>query len=166
MPIQPFVSLLCAATWFGAMPVPTAVQDPAPAPAATPQVPKGAEPALEADKQRRAAMVSGDVAALAPLLADNLVYTHSSGKVDTKASLLEAIKSGASDYEKIEPRDTVVRVRGRTVIVTGVVAVAVKTPEGTRAFDARFTAVHIGAPDGTWQLLVWQTTRLPEPAPK
>ncbi len=141
-------------------------QDAPPAVPAAAQVPKAAEPALEADKARREAMVAADIAKLTPLLADNLVYTHSSGKVDTKSSLIEAIRTGTLDYEKIDPRDTVVRARGRTVVVTGIVTVGVKTPEGSRSFDARFTAVHGRTQDGKWQLLVWQTTRLPEPAPK
>ena len=136
---------------------------PAPEPPKTVKVPKGGEAAMEADKLRREAMVSGDIEKLAELLADGLVYTHSNGKVDNKKTLLEAIRSGASDYEKIEPSNMVVRARGGTVIVTGVVAVGVKTPEGSKAFDARFTAVYGRTKDNKWQLNTWQTTRLPEP---
>ena len=136
---------------------------PAQEPPKVSKVPKAAEPAMEADKLRREAMVSGDIEKLAELLADGLVYTHSNGKVDNKKTLLEAIRSGASDYEKIEPSNMVVRARGGTVIVTGVVAVGVKTPEGPKAFDARFTAIYGRTKDGKWQLNTWQTTRLPEP---
>lgn len=142
-------------------------QDPAPAPPAValPKMPKAAEPAWAADIERRKAMVDGDLEKLGPMLADGLVYTHSSGKVDNKKSLLEALRSGASDYEKIEYRNTVVRARGTgTVILTGVVAVGVKTPEGPKAFDARFTAILGRTKDGQWQLNTWQTTKLPEPA--
>ncbi|MFM7320919.1 MAG: nuclear transport factor 2 family protein [Armatimonadota bacterium] len=160
------VPCLVALASLGALAPAAWSQNAPPAVPVTAQVPKAAEPALEADKARRDAMVAADIAKLTPLLADNLVYTHSSGKVDTKASLLEAIRTGSLDYEKIEPRDTVVRARGRTVVVTGIVTVAVKTPEGSRSFDARFTAVHGRTQDNQWQLLVWQTTRLPEPAPK
>jgi len=134
---------------------------PAQAPPKVSKVPKAAEPAMEADKLRREAMVAGDIEKLAELLADGLVYTHSSGKVDNKKTLLESIRSGASDYEKIEPRDMVVRARGAgTVIVTGVVAVGVKTPEGPKAFDARFTAIYGRTKDGKWQLNTWQRPRV------
>jgi ketosteroid isomerase-like protein len=127
------------------------------------QTPKAAEPALEADKVRRAAMISADIDKVSSLVSDDLVYTHSSGKVDDKKSLLDAIRSGALDYEKIEPRDTVVRAKGGTVVVTGFVSIAVKTPDGLKSFDARFTAVHMRSKEGNWQLMAWQTTRLPEP---
>ncbi len=127
------------------------------------QVPKSAEPALEADKLRRAAMISADIEKISSLVTDDLVYTHSSGKVDDKKSFLEAIRSGTLDYEKIEPRNTVVRAKGGTVVVTGLVSITVKAPDGLKSFDARFTAVHMRSKEGNWQLMAWQTTRLPEP---
>ena len=126
------------------------------------QVPKSAEPALEADKLRRAAMISADIEKISTLVADDLVYTHSSGKVDDKKSLLDAIRSGSLDYEKIEPRNTVVRAKGGTVVVTGLVSITVKASDGLKSFDARFTAVHMRNKEGNWQLMAWQTTRLPE----
>lgn len=126
------------------------------------QVPKSAEPALEADKLRRAAMISADIDKISSLVTDDLVYTHSSGKVDDKKSFLDAIRSGSLDYEKIEPRNTVVRAKGGTVVVTGIVSITVKAPDGLKSFDARFTAVHMRSKDGNWQLMAWQTTRLPE----
>jgi ketosteroid isomerase-like protein len=127
------------------------------------QVPKSAEPALEADKLRRAAMIAADIEKISSLVSDDLVYTHSSGKVDDKKSFLDAIHSGALDYEKIEPRNTVVRAKGGTVVVTGLVSITVKAPDGLKSFDARFTAVHMRNKEGNWQLMAWQTTRLPEP---
>ena len=126
------------------------------------QVPKSAEPALEADKLRRAAMISADIEKISTLVTDDLVYTHSSGKVDDKKSFLDAIRSGSLDYEKIEPRNTVVRAKGGTVVVTGLVSITVKAPDGLKSFDARFTAVHMRNKEGNWQLMAWQTTRLPE----
>lgn len=127
------------------------------------QIPKSAEPALEADKLRRAAMISADIEKVSSLVSDDLVYTHSSGKVDDKKSFLDAIRSGSLDYEKIEPRNTVVRAKGGTVVVTGLVSISVKAPDGLKSFDARFTAVHMRNKEGNWQLMAWQTTRLPEP---
>ena len=127
------------------------------------QVPKSAEPALEADKLRRAAMIAADIDKVSSLVSDDLVYTHSSGKVDDKKSFLDAIRSGSLDYEKIEPRDMVVRAKGGTVVVTGLVSISVKAPDGLKSFDARFTAVHMRNKEGNWQLMAWQTTRLPEP---
>jgi hypothetical protein len=52
------------------------------------------EEILALEEKRFAAMVSGDLGALDALLHQDLVYTHSSAVVDTKASYLEAIRTG------------------------------------------------------------------------
>lgn len=44
------------------------------------------------------AVVDADIATLDGLFTNGLVYTHSTGIVDTKAAYLEAIRSGALDY--------------------------------------------------------------------
>ena len=49
---------------------------------------------LDLETKRIAAMVSRDLAALAPMLADDLSYSHSSGRTDSKASFLELVRSG------------------------------------------------------------------------
>jgi hypothetical protein len=54
---------------------------------------------LAAQKERMQAMVRGDVEALSRLLPDDLTYTHASGVIDTKASLLSSIQSGKLKYK-------------------------------------------------------------------
>ena len=46
------------------------------------------------DAQRMTAMSQGDVGTLTALIADELVYTHSSARLDTKQSLIENMQSG------------------------------------------------------------------------
>ncbi len=52
------------------------------------------------------AMQQNDFSALEGLLADDMIYTHSSGQADTKAQFLEALRTGKSRYVKIAPTDT------------------------------------------------------------
>lgn len=47
---------------------------------------------------RYSSLLRADIAALDKLFGENLVYTHSSGVVDTKASYLEAIADGRLLY--------------------------------------------------------------------
>ena len=49
---------------------------------------------LSLEDKRYAAMTKGDFGALEALLHDQLLYTHSSGVTDTKASWLDSLKSG------------------------------------------------------------------------
>ena len=54
---------------------------------------------LDLEDQRFAAMVARDFAALEKMTHDELLYTHSSGVTDTKASWLESMKSGKVKYK-------------------------------------------------------------------
>jgi aspartate aminotransferase-like enzyme len=46
------------------------------------------------DKKRMHAMAQKDIAPLSALLSDDLVYTQSTARLDTKKSLLEVMESG------------------------------------------------------------------------
>src|SRR6266511_2333478 len=60
-----------------------------------------------ADDARVAAMTSADKAKLDATFSDDLLYVHSNGKSDTKASMIEALTSGKSAYHAMtyEARD-------------------------------------------------------------
>lgn len=52
----------------------------------------------QAENQRLEAMLAGDLQALENLLHPELQYTHSTGRVDDRQSLLELLGSGATQY--------------------------------------------------------------------
>ena len=115
-----------------------------------------------AESQRLRALVTADYAALDRLLADDLTYTHSTAKLDTKATYLEPLVSGRTRYQSLEPSDVQVRVYGTTGVVTGILrSVALVAGKESRT-DMRFTNVWVQR-DGRWQMVAWQSTRLPEP---
>ena len=49
---------------------------------------------IDLDKQRMDAMAKKDLAALNTLISDDLVYTHSSARLDTKKTLIGNMESG------------------------------------------------------------------------
>nr|MBC8279836.1 nuclear transport factor 2 family protein [Chloroflexota bacterium] len=51
---------------------------------------------LALEKRRIEAMTSGDTQALEEILADDLIYTHTTARLDTKASFIDAVKTGRS----------------------------------------------------------------------
>jgi uncharacterized protein (TIGR02246 family) len=113
----------------------------------------------EVTDRRFAAMVRADTAELDRLLAPDLIYTHSNGRVETREKFLASIASKALVYRSIEPSDVQVRVYGDAAVATGRVEMKVSAADKDQAFAARFTAVYVRK-DGLWRLAAWQTTRL------
>lgn len=68
-------------------------------------------------EQLRLAMISGDRAALNGIVADELSYGHSSGKVEDKATFIEKIVSGQSDFVSIDLTEQTIKVAGKTAII-------------------------------------------------
>jgi hypothetical protein len=114
---------------------------------------------IELDHQRMAAMAEKDIAALNRLLADDLIYTHSSARLDTKTSLIGAMQSGATVYTAVEPSDVVAQDLGDAVVLTGVAAISVNSGGNPNSFRVRFTDVYANK-GGQWQMVTWQSTRL------
>jgi ketosteroid isomerase-like protein len=113
------------------------------------------------EQQRYKAMVDADYATLDKLLADDLLYAHSSGEIDDKKSLVAAMRSGTRRYKKVTTDDTRYRVDGKLAVITGRAVIEVERDGKPQAFSTRFTAVYEKSASG-WRLAAWQTTRLPD----
>jgi hypothetical protein len=116
---------------------------------------------VDLDKKRMQAMAAKDLATLDALLADDLIYTHSSARVDTKPSLIANMKSGATVYSAVEPSDVRAQDLGDAVVLTGVARVKVFSNGKEQDFRIRFTDAYARR-SGRWQMVVWQSTRLPD----
>ena len=116
---------------------------------------------IDLDKRRMTAMAQKDVATLNTLLADDLVYTHSSARLDTKQSLIGAMESGATVYTTVDPSDVKAQDLGDTVVLTGSCRISVMSGGRPNTFGVRFTDVYANR-SGRWQMVAWQSTRLPE----
>jgi len=116
---------------------------------------------IDLDKKRMTAMAQKDVATLNALLAHDLVYTHSSARLDTKQSLIGNMESGATVYTAVEPSDVNAQDLGDTVVLTGSCRISVMSGGRPNSFGVRFTDVYANK-GGRWQMVAWQSTRVPE----
>ena len=116
---------------------------------------------IELDKKRMTAMAQKDVAALKTMLCKGLVYTHSSGRQDTKESLLAGMESGSTVYTSMVPSEVKAQDLGNAVVLTGVAAISVDSKGKSNSFRVRFTDVYENQ-NGTWRMITWQSTKLPE----
>ncbi len=70
-----------------------------------------------AAEKLRVQMVEPDKAKLSALVAEELSYGHSAGKVDTKASFVDDLMTGVSDFLSITITDQTISVVGDTAII-------------------------------------------------
>jgi hypothetical protein len=116
---------------------------------------------IELDKKRMQAMATKDIATLNALLSDDLVYTHSTARLDTKKSLIQAMESGTTVYTAVEPSDVQAQDLGQAVVLTGAARISVMARGNPNSFRVRFTDVYVNK-GGQWQMVAWQSTRLPD----
>ena len=116
---------------------------------------------IAADDRRFQAMTKQDWAALDASLADDLVYVHSSARVESKGEHVSNLKAGKPYYRGASPRERTVRVRGDVAIVNGISDMHVENAGKEQRFTIRYLAVYARIAD-RWQMTAWQSTRLPD----
>ncbi len=113
----------------------------------------------QADTERRAAIVDGDANATSQYLADDLTWTHSSGKTDSKESFLAILRSGATVYRSLDVRDTQARQFGELCVMEGVIFGDITKDGIDKHMVNRFIAVW-RRNGSEFKLHAWQSTGL------
>jgi len=116
-----------------------------------------ADDLVTADAGRRQAMIAANVPALAAVLSDDLVWTHSSGRTDDKAAVLKAIETRSVSYQSLEVEDAAVAQHGDIFIYHGTLIGRVLKDGAERALRNKFLSVWRRA-GASFQLLAWQST--------
>lgn len=116
---------------------------------------------IELDKKRMTATAQKDVAALKNMICKGLVYTHSSGRQDTKQSLLDNMENGSTVYTSMVPSEVKAQDLGNAVVLTGIAAISVNSNGKPNSFRVRFTDVYENQ-NGTWRMITWQSTKIPD----
>lgn len=110
--------------------------------------------------QLKSAMISGDRKALEELAADDLSYGHSGGKVEDKATFVETIASGKSDFVTIELKNQTVKVTGKTGVVRH--ELHATTNDGGKPGEVHIGIMLVWQKQGKdWKLLARQAYKLP-----
>lgn len=107
----------------------------------------------------RKAMVDGSKAALEKIALDDLSYGHSSGKIEDKATFVQAIASGASDFVTIELTEQTIKVTGDVAIVRH--KLAADTNDGGKPGTVKLAILTVWKKQGKeWKLLARQAVKL------
>lgn len=118
------------------------------------------EEALKAEDARYAAQMGDDYVAMDKLFSPELVYIHTSSVLDSKASYIESMYSGAVKYKAMRRSDVTVRNFGCIAIINGIGDYEVRVKDKDINVVLRFTSIWQKTND-TLQFVSWQSTRIP-----
>ena len=108
----------------------------------------------------RKAMLDADKATLESILAPELSYGHSSGKIEDKAMLVRSISTGESDFITMELTEQSIKMAGKTAIVRHKLAGDIN--DGGRPGSVKLLVLQIWQKQGPdWKLLARQAARQP-----
>jgi hypothetical protein len=116
----------------------------------------------QTENRRIQAMLRGDADVLERILSEELTYTHSHGKVETKQEFLNVFKSGKLKYKSIDRKDVKTHIYGNVALITGRAMLKVNFEGKDFISPVRFTAVYVKQ-DGIWQMVAWQSTTISSP---
>ena len=120
----------------------------------------GEKAVIDTEKQRFAAQVSKNYNVLERVLANDLIYTHSTGGTDTKQAYIQSIRDGRTAYDAIEVEEQKARVYDNTAIVNGLCLV--KAINNGTAINNHLRYISVYVRNGKqWQLVAWQSLKLP-----
>jgi len=113
---------------------------------------------LALEERRRQALLAGDWDAVAALLSEALVYVHSTGASDDRASYLRKLREGQIRYRQLAFEGLRVGGGPDLALVHGGMRAEVLKPEGVKAVASRYLVVWAREPDGRTRLLAHQGT--------
>jgi hypothetical protein len=117
--------------------------------------------ALALEERRRQALLAGDLPVLQGLLADGLVYVHSTGVSDRKDSYLAKLASGSLRYLALDFSALQVLGLQRATVVSGRMSAVVCKDGQEKHVASLFMTVWGCDRDGVWRLHAHQGTPLP-----
>jgi ketosteroid isomerase-like protein len=108
----------------------------------------------------RKSMIDGDKAGLQNITADQLSYGHSGGRVEDKASFIDNIVTGKSDFVTIDLTNQTISVAGDVAIVRH--ALAATTNDNGNPGSVKLNILLVFQKQkGKWKLLARQAVKIP-----
>jgi ketosteroid isomerase-like protein len=114
---------------------------------------------LAAIEEFKKGIIDADKELLGSIAADELVYGHSSGKVQDKAQFIEEIVNSQPDYISIDMADQTIRISGNTAIVRHIYS-AETTNNGAPGHVKIGNMMVWQKQHGKWKLLARQAYKL------
>ncbi len=125
------------------------------------QTENDADTVIRLEELRGRALVEGDSATLAALLADDLVYTHSNGLVQDKQAFLEHA-AGSLRCVSIAWSGLYVQCYGDLAVLSGYMVSRLQPPKPTAPASVEAHVLQVWRRErAAWTMMAFQATRLP-----
>ncbi len=116
----------------------------------------------EAERGWARGVTTNDLALLEKVLAPDLVYTHSTGLVDSRDSYIGKLRDGRSRYLKVDYSELKVRLITPDIALTHCRTLIVTVQQGKEVAD-RLALLHVFRKNrGQWQMVAHQSAKLPQ----
>lgn len=112
---------------------------------------------MNAEAAWKTAVLKADRGALEKLMSNDLSYTHSSSKTQTKGEFIQDATGGAVGYKSIEFEDTKMRQYGNVVVVTHAATIM----SGQTGTSHLYLTEVWAKEEGRWQMASRQATKIP-----
>ena len=104
------------------------------------------------------AMISADSAKLVSLVADDLSYGHSGGKIEDKATFIQTLVSGHSDFVTIELTEQKIKLYGNTAVVRHILNAV--TNDNGKPGSVKLSILTVwNTQKGKWKMVARQAVR-------
>jgi ketosteroid isomerase-like protein len=112
------------------------------------------------ESEWRGALLSGNIAAMDHLLADDYLGINAYGTLETKADVLTTHRSGRIKITQMDLSDIKIRIYGDTAVVTSKVELAGKNGDRDVSGRYRYTRVY-NYRLGQWKIVSFEASRIP-----
>lgn len=115
--------------------------------------------------QWKTAQLTGDVAMMDKLLAEDYFGISVAGELNNKSQQLERLRQKTLVFTKIDASDTKVKLLGgRVGVVTSLARIEATNDGAPMNGNFRYTRVYKRYPDGSWKITNFEVTKVPDQA--
>lgn len=118
---------------------------------------------FQLEEMWRSAMLKGDTAAMASLLADDYIAITAAGTLQTKDDAINNLRTHRVHITTLEVSERKVRFYGKTALVTSLAYVQGTTPDGDVQGSFRYTRVYVRDAQDKWKIVSFEASRIRQP---
>ena len=113
----------------------------------------------DAEKRWSTAVMKKDLGVLDNIFMPDLIYAHSTGKIESKQEYIDRLKGGAQRYDTINHESTKVVLHGDSAVAHSIVRMT--GISNGQPFNDHVMMMHLWVKQGgAWKLAAHQTTKL------